>query len=63
MLVIQGIQYLGEKEISAKYGLSLSWFRNSRYKGRCPTYHKLNGKIYYIQENVDSWFKENLKAN
>ena len=62
MLMLDGVQYLVEKEVSARYGLSIHWFRKARYDGNSPKYHKLNGKVYYTAENVDKWFKENLKA-
>lgn len=60
MLLLDGVQYLVEKEASIRYGLSVHWFRKARYTGKTPTYHKLNGKIYYTAENIDAWFKNNL---
>lgn len=62
MLLLDGIQYLVEKEVSVKYGLSIHWFRKARYEGKSPKYFKLNGKVYYTTENIDKWFKENLKS-
>lgn len=62
MLLLDGVQYLVEKEVSALYGLSVHWFRKARYTGNSPPYHKLNGKVYYIEETVDKWFKEHLKT-
>lgn len=62
MLILDGVKYLVEKELSAKYGLSVHWFRKARYDGKSPKYHKLNGKVYYTEENVDKWFKDNLKT-
>lgn len=61
MLLIDGVEYITDKQAASKYGLSQSWFKNARYKGTSPTYHRLNGKIYYTVENIDKWFKENLK--
>lgn len=63
MITIAGEKYLVEKELSSKYGLSVYWFRKARYAGRTPNYHKLNGKVYYKENEVDEWFKENLKPN
>lgn len=62
MLILDGVHYLVEKELSAKYGLSVHWFRKARYEGKSPKYHKLNGKVYYTEENVTQWFKDNLKT-
>ncbi|CEG60959.1 helix-turn-helix transcriptional regulator [Legionella micdadei] len=61
MLKIDGIEYLSDKQTAAKFGLSRSWFKNARYQGNSPPYYKLNGKIYYTEETVNNWFKENLK--
>jgi hypothetical protein len=52
MLLLDGVQYC----------LSIHWFRKARYEGKSPQYYKMNGKVYYTVENVDKWFKENLKA-
>lgn len=60
MLTIDGVKYLVEKEVSSKLGLSIHWFRSARWKGNGPRYHKLNGKVYYKEDDVNEWFKENL---
>jgi len=60
MITIAGEKYLVEKELSNKYGLSKHWFRKARYEGKSPTYHKLNGKVYYKEDQVDEWFKSHL---
>lgn len=60
MLVLEGVQYLQEKEVSARYGLSVHWFRRARYEGNSPKYYKLNGKVFYTAECVDKWFKDHL---
>lgn len=59
MVKIDGINYIGEKELSAKYGFSVPWFRKARYNKGTP-YHKLNGRVYYDESEVDKWFKENM---
>lgn len=61
MLLLEGTQYLVEKEVSARYGLSIHWFRKARYTGNTPPYYKLNGKIYYTVDTIDKWLKEHLK--
>lgn len=60
MLTINDEKYLVEKELSSKYGLSIHWFRRTRYEGRGPPFHKLNGKVYYKESEVNKWFKDNL---
>jgi len=63
MITISGEKYLMEKEVASKYGFSTQWFRRARYCHNSPVYHKLHGKVYYKEENVEQWFKDNLKAN
>lgn len=61
MLLLNGTEYLSEKEVSKRYGLSTHWFRKARYEGNSPVYHKLNEKVYYTTEHVDQWLRDNLK--
>ncbi len=63
MLTINGEKYLVEKEASSKHGLSIHWFRCARWQRKGPPYHKLNGKVYYKETDVDGWFKENMKPS
>lgn len=60
MLIVDGNRYLLEKELSAKHGLSVHWFRRARYEEKSPKYHKLYGKVYYREDEVDEWLKENM---
>jgi predicted DNA-binding transcriptional regulator AlpA len=60
MLTINGNNYLVEKELAVKYGLSVHWFRKARNQGKSPPYYKLNGKVYYCETNVEEWFNQNL---
>lgn len=62
MLVLNGVEYLVEKEVAAKYGLSIHWFRNARYNKHSPKYYKLNGKVLYTSDDIDNWMKEHLTA-
>ncbi len=61
MLNVDGVSYLCEKEIVAKYGLSKSWLRHSRFCKKSPPYHRLNGRIYYVCDEVTKWLKDKLK--
>jgi hypothetical protein len=61
MLLLEGTEYLVEKEVQARYGLSIHRLRKLRYAHEGPSYHKLNKKIYYTVEQIDRWLKEHLK--
>ena len=60
MLTINGEKFLVEKEVSSKHGLSTHWFRKARYEKKGPKFHKLNGKVYYKENDVEEWFRDNL---
>jgi len=60
MLLINGIEFFSEKEISKKYGLSVQWFRKTRLSKNSLPYYRLNRNIYYRIEEIEGWFKENL---
>lgn len=62
MIDILGIKYITDKEASARYGFSLSWFQKQRGKKESPPYVKLlnRGKVYYSLDELDQWFKENM---
>jgi len=60
MLTIDGVKYFGEKELSSQYGLSVHWFRRARHEGLNLKYHKLCGRVYYKEKEVQDWFRENL---
>lgn len=61
MLIIDGVEYLVEKEAAQKYGYSIHWFRKARYTDKTPKYYKLNGKIFYTTSDLDIWFKDHLE--
>jgi len=60
MLIVDGIQYLVEKEVSKNYGLSRHWFRKARWAKNGPPYHKLNGKVFYKESEINEWFNNHL---
>ena len=62
MIEILGKKYVTDKELARKYGFSLSWFRNQRYKKQGLPYVKITGqgKILYDVELADEWFKKNI---
>lgn len=61
MLLVDGIEYLVEKEIAARYGLTVHWLRKDRYSCKTIPYYKMHGKIFYTIKDVDKSLKDNLK--
>lgn len=62
MLTYNGVQYLVEKDVARRYGLSVHWFRKARYIGGGPRYFKMGEKVFYTLEDVDEYFKNHLVA-
>lgn len=63
MLKINGVEYLSEKQISKEYGFSQPYFWKIRKNKKGPRYYKMSGRFFYTKEDVDKWFKENLKPS
>jgi predicted DNA-binding transcriptional regulator AlpA len=65
MIEILGKIYLTDKEAAQRYGYSTSWFQNQRCKKINLPFVKMRGKgkVYYPRDEVDKWFKDNLKMN
>lgn len=59
-MVVNGKQYVTEKEIASLHGMPTKWIQNMRYSNKDFPYYKLNGRVYFNEEEVDNWFKENL---
>jgi excisionase family DNA binding protein len=62
MMIINGQKFVTEKEVSTHFGMSISWIRKLRYESNLP-YHKLKRKVLFNESEVDTWLKDNLKAN
>lgn len=62
MLMIDGVEYLVEKEVAMKYGRSVHWFRKARYTHQSPKYYKINGKVFYTIKDIDAWLKDHMKS-
>jgi hypothetical protein len=62
MIELDGIKYITDKEASARYGKSISWFQRQRHKKLPPPFVKLQGKgtVYYCLNELDQWFKDNF---
>lgn len=63
MIEMMGEQYLTEKEASARYSYSQSWFMRARVQGYGPRYIQLrdHGRVLYPLEDTDKWFKNKMK--
>ena len=59
MIVINGTQYLTEKEVSKKFGYSVPWFKKERMKENSPPFCRLskNGRIFYPMQETEQWFQ------
>lgn len=60
MMILNGQKYFTEKEVSSRYEVSLGWVRRLRYSDKNLPYYKLNGRVFYKEEEVNKWLKENL---
>lgn len=60
-MIVNGISYITEKEVSSLYGRSVRWIRKIRYSDKDFPYYKLNGRVYFNIEELDLWFSKNLK--
>lgn len=62
MKEILGVRYITDKEASARYGYSQSWFRQRRHNNVEPHYVRLEGKgkAWYPIDETDKWFKDNM---
>jgi len=61
-MIVNGERYVTEKEIATAYGMSMSWVQKIRKQSekRFP-HHKLNGRVYFNENEVADWFRDNLK--
>lgn len=62
MIEIDNIKYLTMKQVSKRYGFSVSWFKERRKYKLLPFCTKFNnkGKVLYPLDETDRWFKENI---
>lgn len=61
-MIVNGARYITEKEVASLYGRSVRWVRKIRYSGKDFPYYKLNGRVFFNQDELDIWFAKNLKA-
>lgn len=60
-MIVDGIKYITEKEVAHLCGRTVAWVRKIRYAGLHFPYYKLNGRVFYIENEVIVWFKDNLR--
>lgn len=48
---------LSEKQASARYGFSLSWFRRKRWEGGGPLYVKIGHSVRYPAKELETFFE------
>lgn len=61
-MIVDGQEYLSEKEIASICGVSVRWIHGIRYKRKDFPIYKLNGRVYFKPCEVNQWLKENLKS-
>jgi predicted DNA-binding transcriptional regulator AlpA len=53
-------EYLDEKQASARYGLSVSWFRLRRLKGDGPPFIKIGSRVAYSSSDLQRFFSSHI---
>ena len=61
-MVIDGKKYVTEKEIARHFDKSVKWVQLMRYDNKDFPHYKLNGRVLFIQEQVDTWIKKRLQV-
>lgn len=60
-MIIDGQKYITEKEIAKLFECSIRWINSIRYKDSSFPKYKLKGRIFFIESEVNEWFKNNLQ--
>lgn len=58
-MIVNGEEFINEKELSRLCGLSLTIIRNARYKRNLPHY-KFHHSIFFKEKEVMSWLEKNI---
>jgi hypothetical protein len=59
--IIERPKLYKETQVSREYNLSLTWLRNSRWRGDGPQFVKIGGGVFYRPEDVDSFIESRLR--
>lgn len=49
---------LNERQVSNRYGMTLSWLRIARIKGTGPDFIKIGSRVFYLPEDVDAFINK-----
>ncbi len=55
-------EFLSEKEVAERIGLSLASLQRRRMAGDGPEHARIGGRLLYRWEDVERWFEEHKKA-
>lgn len=61
-MIIDGQEYITEKEIASMCGVSRRWVKGMRHKDKKFPCYQLNGRIFFKEPEVMQWLKEHMKA-
>lgn len=61
-MIIQGEKYITEKEVARNVERSVQWVQNMRYTYKDFPHYKINKRVLFKQDEVDSWLKDHLMA-
>lgn len=53
-------RYITEKEVARNRDISVKWVQNMRYRYSDFPHYKLNGRVYFLQDEVDKWIKKHM---
>ncbi len=55
-------EFLSEKEVAERIGLSLASLQRRRAEGDGPEYARIGGRLLYRWDDVERWFEEHKKS-
>ena len=55
-------EFLSEKEVAERIGLSLASLQRRRAQGDGPEYARIGSRLLYRWDDVERWFEEHKKA-
>lgn len=54
-------QYINEKALAARWGLSPRTLQRWRYQGKGPAHLKLGGRVLYRLSDIETWETRNRR--
>lgn len=52
-----------EREAAEIWGVSVAWLRRARWAGGGPPFIKLTGKVLYLSEDLEHFFKSKIRRS